>query len=102
MSSNFYRVFNSFIFQNLQKISFRHNYNRELFFFPPRESQPRPKELLTKGLKVDSERYTCFEVHFQAKEDTGLFDQQVIFDFGEKPFLCQQLLVWIDPKSPTQ
>ncbi|XP_071852918.1 uncharacterized protein [Apostichopus japonicus] len=88
--------------RNLKNISFRHNDSRELFFFPSPENQPCPKELFAKDMKTDSEGYACFEVHFQAKEDSGLFDEQVIFDFGEKPFLCQQLLVWIDPKSPTQ
>ncbi|XP_071852927.1 uncharacterized protein [Apostichopus japonicus] len=85
--------------KTLHEIYFCHNDSRELFFFPSPENQPRPKKLFAKDLKVDSEGYRCFEVYFQAKGDTGLFDEQVIFDFGEKPFLCQQLLVWINRKS---
>ncbi|XP_071852912.1 uncharacterized protein [Apostichopus japonicus] len=85
--------------RTLHEIYFCHNDSRELFFFPSPENQPRPKKLFAKDLKTDSEGYRCFEVYFQAKGDTGLFDEQVIFEFGEKPFLCQQLLVWINRKS---
>lgn len=89
--------------KQLQGVSLRHS-RQGLFYFPVRSTegdQSYPKEHLVEELTGLSNVSVCFEVDFHVKGDRqcGLFDQLLILDFGEMPFLCQQLLVWIDPNS---